>query len=279
MILSELDIEELQNQSSRRDYPQWWSLCFLRGVALKTLNAALILPNATLSEASRILSAFECAIGRDSVLVRSDGGREARSYVRGGITYGHEDAILSIKSFLERGRAVILLEPTNRFSNKLSINITVDASGAWVAEGLGCGFDTSDLQRSLVAPQWGWAGNFSDIRGGVLRSESYRNVDVSGIEHKARVDQRLLSILDLLGSEFSSTEEVERFLKRSGNDCLFHEDESPSIRTLSKVVFAGKTVFEYSNPDVMPFTLAYARLWDLREIYWDITPGSAKWAR
>src|ERR1043166_4768289 len=64
------------------------------------------------------------------------------------------DALLCTQKILADRRAVIGLEPTNRFTNRATINIGVDALGHWRSEIIGPGFDASDLQRDGTPPEY-----------------------------------------------------------------------------------------------------------------------------
>lgn len=267
MTLHELHTDVLAVEAHRRDYPKWWSLCLLRGLGLPTLDAVLIEPTTPSGEVAGMIDAFAAKIGVSAVLVRSDFSGEAVRYRRGGISYPVEQALDPVLSFLRTGRAVILLEPTNRFSNLISINITIDRTGECQAEGLGCGFDTSDLQRSLVTPQWIWSGTVYEksARFDVIRSSS----------HSDRVGQRLRSLSELFGI---SVDDVAEKLMTSGNECLFREDAAPPRRELMRVIRDAAHISSTLSDNDFPFTLAFARLWNGRDIYWDITPGKQKWA-
>lgn len=281
MILSRLSENELRSQTDIRAYPKWWTLCLLRMLNLPTLDACLINPDRSERQVMDALRRFTQAIGREDVLVRSDGGSECKTYPRGGITYGHEEALVAIDQFLRLGRAVILLEPTNRFSNMLSLNVTIASDLSWVAEGLGCGFDTSDLQRDLVTPEWTWSGNWDHG----ARSEPVRARNVIGgaldtVSDQERIHQRLLSIADLLhlGEGHEGEDRARLFLLHSGNTCLFAGRRTPPSRhQVARTVNDGLAVAQYLGAEYLPFTLSYARLADRREIYWDVAVGATKW--
>ncbi|THD80907.1 MAG: hypothetical protein E7812_05680 [Phenylobacterium sp.] len=279
MILSFLDGDALMEQASRRDYPKWWSLCLLRLAGLKTLNAAFIPAVADYPTLVQAVRAFAHAIGQDAVLVRSDGGVESTSYRRGGLTYPVAEAVVAADEFLREGRAVILLEPTNRFSNRLSINATLDVSGAWAAEGLGCGFDTSDLQRGFVAPQWIWSASASSFEQKASGGRSILRRELSDVPHDVRVHARLDSLVDLFHGQgrVMTQSQIVEMLVTTGNTCLFTEDPPPSSRIVRQVFDAAWSISRYLRGSEFPFTIAYAILADGRDIFWDLTIGSLKW--
>ncbi|MGH3702658.1 MAG: hypothetical protein ACRDQY_25075 [Pseudonocardiaceae bacterium] len=94
-----------------------------------------------------------------AVMVRSDGGIETTAYQRGGHTLPVEQAIERAQDLLSHGRAVLLLEPTNRLTNRLTAMIRIDrdaphgGTGQLTIEVLGPGYDLADLARSGVQPQ------------------------------------------------------------------------------------------------------------------------------
>lgn len=269
MILSELSLSQLIVQAERRDFTKWWSLCLMRGIGLPTLDAALIEPTASSNHAKEIFERFSDKIESESVLVRSDSSAESKKYARGGITYPASQGWKAVSEFLDIGRAVIILEPTNRYSNRVSINMTVSLDGDWIAEGLGCGFDTSDLQRSFVTPQWMWSGSYSER---VIRPAK----KITTITHAERVSQRLRSISHLFG--WNDIISSERFLLETGNDCLFNEDLNPPERLMRKLYKDSKIASQSLSVNDFPYTLSFAELWNGRLVYWDITPGLQKWA-
>lgn len=63
-----------------------------------------------------------------------------------------EAAWATASGLLEDGRAVIFMEPSKRFTNRLSINLLA-AQDAFVVEMLGLGYDVSDLNRDAISPQ------------------------------------------------------------------------------------------------------------------------------
>lgn len=269
MILSQLNLEELATEAGRRDFTKWWSLCLLRGLGLPTLDAVLIESALPEARAEELFSEFATITGAHSLLVRSDLAREHKTYARGGITYPLKEAWLATKRFLDIGRTAIILEPTNRYSNKTSINIIVSRDGDWTAEGLGCGFDTSDLQRDFVTPQWTWSGNYADKRIG-------RANILNNSTHEIRKRQRLESICHLLG--WNDLRIAENFLLETGNDCLFTETVNPPDILAKRLVRDSLIVSESLKSSDFPFTLSFAELWNGRIVYWDITPGQQKWS-
>jgi hypothetical protein len=155
--LHELDDGALARAAADRRYPKWSTMCLLRQLGYPVLNACCIHPTdgALLHDAIRRLSA---AAGTDRLLLRSDGGVEATQYYRGGNTFPISQLEPRAAALLHAGRAVILTEPTNRFTNRLSVVIRIDRDhrhgrGSFILEALGPGYDVSDLNRGGIQPQ------------------------------------------------------------------------------------------------------------------------------
>jgi hypothetical protein len=156
-LLHELDDRALTRAALDRRYSKWSTMCLLRQLGYPVLNACCIHPSggARLHAAARRLSA---AAGTDRLLLRSDGGLEATQYYRGGNTFPLGQLQQRAAALLRAGRAVILTEPTNRFTNRLSAVIRIDRDhrhgrGSFVLEALGPGYDVSDLNRGGIQPQ------------------------------------------------------------------------------------------------------------------------------
>jgi hypothetical protein len=92
-------------------------MCQLRRLGLPTLDAVLITPRQGHLALDKAMVTLASAAGQDRVMVRSDGGAETHRYYRGGNTFTLADAAAKGAWLLSAGRAVILMEPTNRFTN------------------------------------------------------------------------------------------------------------------------------------------------------------------
>jgi hypothetical protein len=88
-------------------------------------------------------------------MIRSDGGAETRRYYKGGNTFPLADATSKAAGLLEAGRAIIVMEPTSRFTNQLSALLRMDRDGrhgTFTVEALGPGYDVADLTRGSILP-------------------------------------------------------------------------------------------------------------------------------
>jgi len=139
-----------------RRYPKWATMCQLRRLGLPVLNAILITPGQDRDVLDAALAALAAATGHSTVMVRSDGGMETRRYYKGGNTFAIAEAASKAAGLLEAGRAVILMEPTSRFTNQLSALLRLDRDGRYgtfTIEALGPGYDVADLTRGGIPPQ------------------------------------------------------------------------------------------------------------------------------
>ena len=154
MILSNLSEDELRSEASLRPWPKWSTLCVLRLLGLPTLDAALVPVGTSRYTARQILDLFAAQNGLSHLLVRSDAPKESKQYFRGGDSPSIGQAAALMMELLSLGRSVILMEPTNRFSNRLSISARITSDGQLDFEILGPGYDVSDLNRGGIPPQF-----------------------------------------------------------------------------------------------------------------------------
>jgi len=155
-LLSALTDDELA--AADRRYPKWATMCQLRRIGLPTLDAVLVTPPQDAAALDGAIAALANATGQDRMMVRSDGGAETHRYYRGGNTFPLADAAAKAAGLLKAGRAIILMEPTNRFTNRLSVVLRMDRDscgrcGTFTVEALGPGYDVADLTRGGISPQ------------------------------------------------------------------------------------------------------------------------------
>lgn len=153
-LLSTLTVGELAASDQR--YPKWATMCQLRRLGLPVLDGILITPGQDRQTLDASIRAVAEATGQDKVMIRSDGGAETRRYYKGGNTFPLADAASKAAGLLEAGRAVIVMEPTSRFTNQLSALLRMDCDGRYgtfTIEALGPGYDVADLTRGGIPPQ------------------------------------------------------------------------------------------------------------------------------
>jgi hypothetical protein len=113
--LSALTEEEVAAADHRS--PKWATMCQLRRIGLPTLDAVLVTPRQDHLALDGAIATLANATRHDRLMIRSDGGAETHRYYRGGNTFPLADVATKAAMLLEAGRAVILMEPTNRFTN------------------------------------------------------------------------------------------------------------------------------------------------------------------
>lgn len=155
-LLSTLTDSELAAADCR--YPKWATMCQLRRIGLPVLDAVLLVPGQDHTALDAAIVTLACASGQDRLMVRSDGGAETHHYYKGGNTFTLADAASKAADLLQAGRAVILMEPTNRFTNCLAAVLRLDRDnrsrhGTFTVEALGPGYDVADLTRGGIPPQ------------------------------------------------------------------------------------------------------------------------------
>lgn len=155
-LLSTLTAAELA--AADRRYPKWATMCQLRRLGLPVLDAVLITPGHDHQALAAGITTLAAAAGQDRLMIRSDGGAETRRYYKGGNTFPLAEAASKAAGLLEAGRAVIVMEPTSRFTNQLTALLRMDRDldgrgGAFTVEALGPGYDVADLTRGGIPPQ------------------------------------------------------------------------------------------------------------------------------
>ncbi|MFF9479556.1 hypothetical protein [Streptomyces sp. NPDC014733] len=149
---------ELAAAATDRRWPKWQTMALLRTLRLPVLNACLLEPGRSAPEVGAAARVLAAAIGTERLMIRSDGGVEKKRYHRGGNTFPVEEIPSRAAGLLADGRAVILAEPTNRFTNRLTVLVRMDRpgprrTGTLTLEALGPGYDVADLTRGQLPPQ------------------------------------------------------------------------------------------------------------------------------
>ncbi|WP_020391212.1 hypothetical protein [Kribbella catacumbae] len=292
-VLSELSLAKCRRLGQDRRWPKWSTQCFMRSLGLPVLNACLIAP-ADRDQLASVVNSFARRLGTESVMVRSDGGVEAVSYRRGGLTLPVPEAIAWAEPALADGRAVLLLEPTNRFTNASTAMIRIDRSigkgpdgGQLTVELLGAGFDLADLARTGLQPH--------------ARVE-VRNIDWDRPEplwpHDVTVtvvtlsdDDRIERRLDFVGRHClpadarsgtgTAAERARAWLWDQGYRDLFEPfDLASALRCLPDWHRdAFSIVAALPQEDWNCVATGWSDLGTGRQIYWDIVDGSHKYGR
>jgi hypothetical protein len=294
-LLSRLTEDELASADQR--YPKWATMCQLRRIGLPVLNAVLLTPGRDHRELEAAITALTAATGRDQLMVRSDGGVEAHRYYKGGNTFPLAEGASKATGLLEAGRAVILMEPTNRFTNRLTALLRMDRDsrgrdGTFTAEALGPGYDVADLTRGGIPPQVtvtvdvAWPA-YPDLWWSDLRMTTYTSPDA---EHDCRTRRLARIAADVLtdtghlpSPSMTAGEQAaaaEAWLRKRGHDQLWQDyDTATAVARRIRSWFDDAFMIAACHPRRGWTCLATATS-DLgdRHVYWDIVDGSHKYA-
>lgn len=291
-ILSRLTPAESRESARDRRWPKWSTQCFMHSLGLAVLDACLVTPDAA-PQLTEALEAFVQLHDSTAVMVRSDGGIETTAYQRGGHTLPVEQAVEHARELLSHGRAVLLLEPTNRFANRLTAMIRIDReepdseAGQLTIEVLGPGYDLADLARSGVPPQARIEVRNIDWD----RPEPLWPHDVLVTVVDACAAARLKARLDFIGAhclpgpvaidQATRIERARTWLLERGYGELFEPfDLTSALRHLPDW---HRDAFSIATGIPHPAWTCVATGWsDLgtgRTVYWDIIEGRSKYGR
>lgn len=294
-LLSRLTAAELA--AADRRYPKWETMCQLRRIGLPVLDAILITPGLDHQALAAGITTLAAATSQDRLMIRSDGGTETRRYYKGGNTFPLAQAASKAAGLLEAGRAVIVMEPTNRFTNQLTALLRMDRDrdgrdGSFTVEALGPGYDVADLTRGGIPPQVtvtaevNWSAYpdlwWSDVR---------LTADTSPAAEQYRRRQRLTRIAaDILtdtghvyGTATSSDElaaAAEAWLRDHRFGDLWRQgDVAAAVASRVRSWFEDAFLIAACHPSPGWTCLATATS-DLggRRVYWDIIDGRRKYA-
>lgn len=157
-LLNTMDHDELATAALDRRWPKWATMCQLRSLGCPVLNGIRVVPGASATILREAIDALAHAANADRLMVRSDGGLETTAYYRGGDSFPVSEVEEHAATLLSARRAVILLEPTDRRTNQLSVLLRMDRPalsqpGTFTIEALGPGYDVGDLTRGGIRPQ------------------------------------------------------------------------------------------------------------------------------
>jgi hypothetical protein len=294
-LLSTLTEDELAAADHR--YPKWATMCQLRRLGLPTLDAVLITPRQDHLALDGAIAALANATGQDRLMVRSDGGAETNRYYRGGNTFPLADAAAKAAGLLKTGRAIILVEPTNRFTNCLTAVLRIDRDsrgqhGTFTVEALGPGYDVADLTRGGIPPQVtvtaeaDWSA-YSDLWWSDLRMSTDMGLDAECDRRRrrlARIAADILTDTGHLTSPSATTDEqaaeAEVWLREHGYHQLWGDhDVALGVTRRIRRWFDDAFMIALCHPRRSWICLATA-ISDLgdRCVFWDIVDGSRKYS-
>lgn len=293
--LFSLSVRELRAAAREEHWPKWSTLCLLRLLGLPSLNAICVPPQSDGSALAGAVDALVTSTRTTRLMLRSDGGLERRAYHRGGHSLRLAEIPDRAARLLAMGRAVILLEPTNRFTNRLTALLRLErgpyGAGTFTVEALGRGFDVADLTRGGLTPQvsitvegvdWRrfrrpWWSDFTvirDVAADVEEARRYQRLEQVGMHLQAlaelspRPDPDLSTAaagwLESMGyvDLFSGADPTDEVVRRTHG---WYED-----------AFAVTMAYPHKGWDCL--ALSYSELSDRRPVYWDLIDGARKYA-
>jgi hypothetical protein len=279
-----------------RRYPKWATMCQLRRLGLPVLNAILITLGQDRDVLDAALAALATATGYSTVMVRSDGGTETRRYYKGGNTFPIAEAASKAAGLLKAGRAVILMEPTSRFTNQLSALLRLDRDGRYgtfTIEALGPGYDVADLTRGGIPPQ---VTVTADINWSAYQEPWWTDLRLTtdtapGAEQRrrqlrlARIAADILTDTGhLIGTPASGDQKAslaEAWLIDHGHRDLWQpQDTAAAVAGRVRGWLDDAYLIAACHPH-RGWTCLATAVSDLgnRTVYWDIIDGSRKYAR
>jgi hypothetical protein len=294
-LLNTLTDSELT--AANRRYPKWATMCQLRHIGLPVLNAALLTPRQDSATLEVTILTLARAIGQDQLMVRSDGGTEAHHYYKGGNTFPLAGAASKATGLLEAGRAVILMEPTNRFTNCLTAVLRMERDGTsrrgmFTAEALGPGYDVADLTRGGISPQVTVTAEadwsiYPDLWWSDLRMTTDTSPDAENgrrMQRLTRVGADILTDTGHLTRASMTADEqaaaAEAWLRERGYHQLWEDyDVTGAVIRRIRRWFEDAFMIAICQPSRSWTCLATA-VSDLgdRCVFWDIVDGSRKYA-
>jgi hypothetical protein len=227
--------QKLEKKFCNSRFPKWGTMCLLKYLDLRVLDAAFIHPPASPTDVNKILESFIKLWNLEKILVRTDGGVETGNYMRGGNSIEISRAFELIRQILEHSRAVILTTPTNRFTNRLVVNLYLDANGTFRVELLGPGFDVADLNRGLIVPEisieisnLNWNSYERPHPLFIKQTFSSQSLNEMRKIRLGRIGRELLPAIGITCQE-PAEDFAEQWLRKKGYLQLF-EKERPKIR-------------------------------------------------
>jgi hypothetical protein len=293
--LHSLDIADLIDGATDDRWPKWSTMCQLRLLQNPVLNAVRVTPGAGRAQLRAAIGVMAEATRTSTLMVRSDGGVETRAYYRGGNSFSLGEIESHAAQLLSAGRAVILLEPTNRFTNQLSVLLRMDRPapgqpGTFTVEALGPGFDLGDLTRGGIQPQvrvslddvtWHrydqpWWADMHVTRNMSPRAQhDRRQARLRGVAPHIRSMANLAFSYDEDPANVAAT-----WLRRNGHLDLWR-DTDPTLRIIRAIPSWFEAAFliaaAHHNRNWRCLATSLSDLGD-RVVYWDVVDGARKYA-
>jgi hypothetical protein len=294
-LLSTLTKDELA--ATDRRYPKWATMCQLRHLGLPTLDAVLVTPCQDHLDLDGAIATLANATGQKRMMVRSDAGAETHRYYRGGNTFPLADAAAKAAGLLKAGRAIILMEPTNRFTNRLAAVLRIDRDrrgrlGTFTVEALGPGYDVADLTRGGIPPQVtvtaevDWSA-YQDLWWSDLRMSTDMGLHAECARRSRRLARIATDVLTDTGhltraptTPHEQAAEAEAWLRKNGYHQLWGDYDvalAVTLRIRRWFDDAFMIALFCRQRSWTCLSIAISNLGD-RWVFWDIVDGSSKYS-
>ncbi|MFE6715089.1 hypothetical protein [Streptomyces sp. NPDC057695] len=292
--LHELACDELSAAAKERRWPKWQTMALAHSLKLPVLNACLIEPGhspAAIRTAARTLTA---ATGKKALMIRSDGGVERKRYYRGGNTFPAEEIPHRASALLAAGRAVILAESTNRFTNRLTVLVRMDRpgpgrAGSFTLEALGPGYDVADLTRGHILPQV--TAHLHDVDYGHFQPPRWHEWRITGDRCPGGERMRRHRRLERLATQTladasqlegpAGAEHAEAWLRDRGFLYLFGPQQTrQALARRASRLFEDAFLLAaaQANRNWRCLATAFSVFDEPRTAYWDLVDGERKYA-
>ncbi|MFD6612919.1 hypothetical protein ACFWD1_29045 [Micromonospora chalcea] len=282
-LLHDIDRDGLAELAANRRWPKWSTMCHLHWLGLPVLNAVCVPPQHA-EDLPRAAALLASATSATRLMVRSDGGIETRDYYRGGNSYPLDEVVPHATMLLADGRAILLLEPTNRFINRLTVLLRMDrdtspGKGAFTIEALGAGYDVGDLTRGGIHPQVRLSMN--DVNWRCYAKPWLYDFRVTRFLHRHAEQKRRTQRLERLATHLpgNTGADAERWLRARGYTSLW-DGSDPTMRVLRAAPAWFDAAFgiamTHPNRDWRCLATAVSDLGDGRSVYWDVVDAAHK---
>jgi hypothetical protein len=282
-LLRDIPAADLIELVETRRWPKWSSMCLLHRIGLRVLNGVCVTPQHR-GDLGSAIDRLAKAISSTRLMVRSDGGAETASYYRGGNSYPVGAVAEHAGELLDAGRAVLLLEPTVRFTNRLTVLMRMDrgdvmSPGAFTIEALGPGYDAADLTRGGIQPQVTVEIDGVDWRR--YREPWWSDLQVVRQLGTVAEEKRRAKRLEKLASSLSvgSAQEAEHWLQLHQYTALWQGGD-PTTRVVRSVREWFDVAFfiaaAHPNRGWRCLAVAASDLGQGGLVYWDVVDGDHK---
>jgi hypothetical protein len=267
-----------------------WSACLLQSVSLPTPRGLIFTRGYPGLEDD--LYRFLRSVGAASALIRHDMRDEKPPYPRGGFLVPESLLHVVVGFFFRQNRIVAVYEPADPLLNSYNLNLLFETpTKVWV-EGLGPGFDASDLQRGDLSPHEVFSISLS-ANGAVTEIQRIRRVDQPEYEKSKQLRwQKIRRKLEqsptpelarAIRTDLKLPESLEKHLRTVRSPLVEAQHYVPVAETLltstvSAIVDSGIiNLFSSSTGVGFPLNFSTSLIDNgRRQVFWDIVSPALK---